>query len=358
MVYNHISKLFESSQNHLPHFKKHKMTEIFIEEMITNLMSNSPKDPTEDQFVTLCQNFQRVYSTLPNLLDIEQPMTVVGSVHAQLDDIHELFDVCGQVPYTSYLFLGDFVNYGDRNIATVCLLFSLALRYPDHVYLLRGAHESRRLTLVCGLYEEIINSYGSPRAWEALMDAFDALPLAAKVCHQFFCLSGGLDKNITKLNQINEYNRFVEVPLSDTWSSLVWSIPKKDAKDFSPIEGHHGYYFGETQVKSFLKENGLSHIIHSKELCMNGNNQLFDNKCITIWSAPNFCGWVQNAASVVQMISQTSQFEQKSSEQPITYIINTFKAKPESERIEPKPSQFQDVHSLDHIYIKHLPKQQ
>ncbi|OHT02684.1 Ser/Thr protein phosphatase [Tritrichomonas foetus] len=333
------------------------MTETFnVTDFLNNALKLPPPEPTEDEFVLLCQNFQRKYSTLPNLLSITQPMTVVGGVHAQLDDIHELFDVCGAVPYTSYLFLGDFVNYGDRNIATVCLLFSLALKYPDHVYLLRGAHESRRLTLVCGLYEEIINAYGSPRAWEALMDAFDSLPLAAQVCYQFFCLSGGLDRNINRLNQINEFNRFVEVPLNDSWSSLVWSIPKEGIKDFTPIEGRHGFFFGESQVDKFLKENGLSCIIRSKQLCMNGHTCLFDKKCITVWSAPNFCGWIQNAASVVQMVAQTSQFGQKSGNSQQTYFINTFKAKPESERIEQNRPQFQDVHSLDHIYIKHLPK--
>ena len=326
-----------------------------INQYLQNAMALPPIEPKEEEFVLLCQQFQRSYSTLPNLLQITQPMTVVGSVHAQLDDIHEMFDVCGAVPYTSYLFLGDFVNYGDRNIATVSLLFSLALKYPDHVYLLRGAHESRRLTLVCGLYEEIINAYGSPRAWEALMDAFDSLPLAAQVSYQYICLAGGIDDKITKLNQINEFNRFVEVPLIDSWSSLVWSLPKDGINGTQPIETKHGVYFGENILNNFFKENGLTCMIRSKNLCMNGNMTNFNGKCITIWSAPNFNGWIQNAASVVQMIAPTSQFGQKAGSQT-NLMINTFKARPESERIERNRPPFQDVHSLDHIYIKHLPK--
>jgi diadenosine tetraphosphatase ApaH/serine/threonine PP2A family protein phosphatase len=325
---------------------------------LANAMALPPVEPNEDEFVLLCQQFQTRYSALPNLLVINQPMTIVGSVHAQLDDIHELFDVCGVVPFTSYLFLGDFVNYGDRNITTVCLLFSLALKYPDHVSLLRGAHESRRLTLVCGLYEEIINSYGSPRAWEALMEAFDALPLAAQIGYQngFFCLSGGLDRNLTKVSQINEFNRLVEVPLTDAWSSLVWSIPKEGQKEYALIEGRHGYYFGEAQFEKFMKDNGLSYIIRAKQLCMNGHIPLFGGKCITVWSAPNFCGWIQNAASVVQMVAPTSQFDQKGANGQPPFVITTFKARPDSERIEQNRPPFQDVHSLDHIYIKHLPK--
>lgn len=328
-----------------------------INEFLAKAMKCPPEEPNEDDFVRLCQRFQHEYSVLLNVLKINQPVTIVGSTHAQLDDIHELFDVCGEVPYTSYLFLGDFVNYGDRNIATVCLLFSLALKYPDHVFLLRGAHESRRQTLVCGLYEEIINRYGSPRAWDTLMDAFDTLPLAALIGNQFFCCSGGLDKSI-KVNQINEYNRFQEVPAGSEWSALVSAIPSEDAQDVKPIEGSHrpGVYFPRSVVEKFLQENGLTAIIRSKQLCMNGHTQLFDGKVITVWSAPNFCGWIQNAASVVQMVARTSQFGQKGGNAQETYIINTFKARPESERMPQNRPAFQDVHSLDHIYIKHLPK--
>jgi hypothetical protein len=81
-----------------------------IDTFLKNALLPVPQQPSEDDFVALCQDFQRKYSNLPNLLSITQPLTVVGAVHAQLDDIHELFDVCGEVPFTSYLFLGDFVN--------------------------------------------------------------------------------------------------------------------------------------------------------------------------------------------------------------------------------------------------------
>jgi hypothetical protein len=84
-----------------------------------NAMQRPPVEPDEGEFVLLCQQFQGKYSLFSNLLRINQAMTVVGSVHAQLDDIHELFDVCGVAPFTLYVSLGDFTK--------VCLLFSLAL---------------------------------------------------------------------------------------------------------------------------------------------------------------------------------------------------------------------------------------
>lgn len=328
-----------------------------LDGFLAQIMEPEPVIPTEEVFIQLCTVFQQACSMLPNLLVIHQPVTVVGAVHAQLDDIRELFDICGEVPFTSYLFLGDFVNYGEHNIATVCLLFALALKYPDHLHLIRGAHESRQLTLVCGLYEEVINKYGSPRAWEVLMDAFDYLPLAAHVCYQFFCVSGGIDKSIKQLSQINEFNRFVEVPQSDTWSSLVWSIPSETVSEFAKIPDHPGSYFGDVAVDAFLKANGLSAIIRSKNLRMNGYQNNFNDKVISVWSAPNFNGWVQNTAAVVQMIAPAQQFHQKGKKDNL-FQITTFRARPDSCRITKTPLLFQDIHSLDHIYIKHLPKQQ
>jgi hypothetical protein len=61
----------------------------------------------------------------------------------------------------------------------VFYLIILEVKFPGHVLLLRGNHESRQCTQVYGFYEEIQKKYGNMSPWRMFMDLFDCLPLAA-----------------------------------------------------------------------------------------------------------------------------------------------------------------------------------
>ena len=48
--------------------------------------------------------------------------------------------------------------------------------------------------------------------YEEFMKCFDTLPIAASLNDKFLCMHGGLSPDIEKMDEINEIDRFHEIP--------------------------------------------------------------------------------------------------------------------------------------------------
>ncbi|KAK6609495.1 serine threonine-protein phosphatase 2b catalytic subunit [Botrytis cinerea] len=267
---------------------------------------------TEEQALFILEEGTKVLKQEPNLLEMDAPITVCGDVHGQYYDLMKLFEVGGDPADTRYLFLGDYVDRGYFSIECVLYLWSLKIWYPNSLWLLRGNHECRHLTDYFTFKLECKHKY-SERIYEACMDSFCALPLAAVMNKQFLCIHGGLSPELHTLDDLKSIDRFREPPTHGLMCDILWADPleefgqEKTSEFF--IHNHVrgcSYFFSYPAACNFLEKNNLLSIIRAHEAQDAGYRMYRKTRTtgfpsvMTIFSAPNYLDVYNNKAAVLK----------------------------------------------------------
>ncbi|KAL4988732.1 Serine/threonine-protein phosphatase 2B catalytic subunit [Aspergillus falconensis] len=267
---------------------------------------------TEDQALWIIQAGTQILKSEPNLLEMDAPITVCGDVHGQYYDLMKLFEVGGDPSETRYLFLGDYVDRGYFSIECVLYLWALKIWYPNTLWLLRGNHECRHLTDYFTFKLECKHKY-SERIYEACIESFCALPLAAVMNKQFLCIHGGLSPELHTLEDIKSIDRFREPPTHGLMCDILWADPLEDfgqekTGDYFIHNSVRGcsYFFSYPAACAFLEKNNLLSVIRAHEAQDAGYRMYRKTRTtgfpsvMTIFSAPNYLDVYNNKAAVLK----------------------------------------------------------
>ena len=259
------------------------------------------------QIIRQCED---VLHREPNLLDMKDPLVIVGDLHGQFYDFEKVLELGGSPASSKYLFLGDFVDRGCFSTEVMLLLYAIKLNYPETTYLLRGNHECRQMTSFFNFRKECLTKFDL-EIYEIFMNSFDSLPLACIVNGKFLALHGGIGPELRTLEDIRTLNRFLEPPKSGVLCDVLWADPvnSEDGKSQERFRANDvrgcSYFFNSEAVVKFLKRNELLSVIRAHEAQLEGYKMHTWGSTsfpfvITIFSAPNYCDVYNNKGAIIK----------------------------------------------------------
>ena len=273
-----------------------------------------------------------IFKTEGNVIQINDPVTIVGDIHGQFYDLLKLLSIGGSPDTTKYLFLGDFVDRGIFAVEVLVLILSLKINKQNTITMLRGNHECRQMTLSFNFREECLAKFDQ-EIYELFVEMFDCLPVSAIINGKFIAFHGGISPELKTIAELNKLDRFKEPPASGMLCDLLWSDPVDNADgalDADFIENSQrgcSYFYGKKSLNTFLSKNGLLSVIRGHEVQLEGYKMLnWKNKSfpqvITIFSAPNYCDTYNNKGAIIKFENNSLNIQQFHYSQHPYYLPN------------------------------------
>ncbi|CAO1635934.1 unnamed protein product [Jaminaea pallidilutea] len=271
---------------------------------------------------------QRTLETEQTLVDheIEKETTVkvIGDTHGQYFDFLHLLSLTGRPsPTNVLLFNGDWSDRGSKSMEIALTLFAYKWLHPKSVLLTRGNHETDSMNQVYGFKDEVLAKCGGPTTYDLFKESYLSLPLAfllsatadpiaeadlpANAPHstkppilsssgrkRYFITHGGLfAKDGVTLDDIRKVNRRCQPGQEGIMVDLLWADPQ-EANGRAPSKRGVGKGFGPDITRAWCELNSVTGVIRSHEVRMDGFQCEHDGLCMTVFSAPRYCGSLEN----------------------------------------------------------------
>ncbi|KAA0199781.1 Serine/threonine-protein phosphatase [Fasciolopsis buskii] len=243
-------------------------------------------------------------------VDLHEPLYILGDIFGQYGDLLHIFEELGFPPQTRYLLLGNYVDRGHNSIEVLAFLFIYKMKFPNHIYMLRGNHECEFVSCQYGFLGECNKRY-SKHLWRVFMNAFDCLPAVAIVENCILCVHSGLIPCLEKfsLTSLAKLRLFImdlirrPVSLTNNFllTQLTWSEPSIDSRGWSRNPVGLGLNFGENVVDTFCQIFDLQMVIRGHDLLEKGYEFSANDRLLTIFTAPNMSGQFHNLGALVHL---------------------------------------------------------
>lgn len=224
-----------------------------------------------------------IFISEPLLLELPEKDTVafVGDTHGALDVTEEVFrELYDKVDIL--IFLGDYVDRGSQGIENLTLILRKMLENPKKVIVLRGNHESPLTNEFYGFKGEVLEKMGD--YYEDFVNMFSVMPYAA-IINGYFCVHGGIARNLEDVKQINSLRRPDVNPDDEIAFEMLWNDPREELEGFVPnVRGEGTYFYGKDVTLKFLERNNLKGIIRGHE-AVDAFRFEMDNRVITVFSS-------------------------------------------------------------------------
>ncbi|RNA14091.1 serine threonine- phosphatase with EF-hands 1 [Brachionus plicatilis] len=292
------------------------------------LLKSFKNNQVLDAFYALriIEDAKKKLSQLPNIQEclIDNPLEsgciVVGDLHGNFNDLLHIIQKYGSPGIDfKFVFNGDFVDRGNKQIEVLLTLLYAFLMRPDRVFVNRGNHEDISMNVrnwpKTNFFNTTRQTYG--KYWNAIFNSagelFSYFPLATIIHNRiterkYFVVHGGigdqtdldyiqhkLDRKKFKKVTFNNVHSEHEALEAKYVSDLLWSDPKSRENGHEPLDGccfntnrNLGCFFGPDVTCNFCERHNFAALIRSHQVRAKGYSEDHE-KCITVFSASHYC---------------------------------------------------------------------
>lgn len=292
--------------------------------------------------LALCEEAIKVLKLDPPVLRMRPGVKIFGSLHGQFGDLMRFFNEYG-IPDTDpifqkksdiegldYLFLGNYVDRGRNSLEVICTLLALKLKHPQHIFLLRGSHEDKKINYVYGLGLEcesrLSEDISLPNSvFAKLNEVFEYMSYAAIIDDKIFCVHSGIGTTLKTISEIEKLRKPFVINFDDSSkdqkivSELLWSDPVLNISDFDNKVNEErengpsgtGIRFGINRINEFLTTNNLHIILRSHECVADGAEEFGNTNLYTVFSCTDYAGVHNNDAAFFHYHASTKELISK-----------------------------------------------